>query len=54
MLNRFLEQVVEWLTENYAPPVEALEPANFKHWRDTVMEGPTNYIDYLIGAGVLE
>lgn len=54
MLNRFLEDVVGWLQDNYAPPVEALEPANFKQWRDTVMDGPDNYIDWLVAEGVLK
>jgi hypothetical protein len=54
VLNRFLEDVVGWLQDNYAPPAQALEPASFKQWRDTVMEGPDNYIDYLCAQGVLK
>jgi hypothetical protein len=53
VLNQFLEDVVAWLQENYAPPPQALEPASFKLWRDTVMDGPDNYIDYL-AQGVLK
>jgi hypothetical protein len=53
-LNKFLEAVVEWLQDNYAPPVEALDPASFKLWRDTVMDGPDNYIDWLVSTGVLK
>jgi hypothetical protein len=54
VLNRFLENVVGWLQDNYAPPAQALEPASFKAWRDTVMDGPDNYIDYLVAQGVLK
>lgn len=53
VLNRFVEDVVAWLIENYAPPPQALEPASFKQWRDTVMDGPDNYIDYLVSQGIL-
>lgn len=53
-LNRFVEDVVGWLQDNYAPPTQALEPASFKEWRDTVMDGPHNYIDYLVHQGVLK
>jgi hypothetical protein len=35
-LQPFLERVVEWLQENYAPPPEALDPEKFKVWRDTI------------------
>ena len=35
-LQPFLERVIEWLQENYAPPAEALDPEQFKAWRDTV------------------
>ncbi len=54
-LQAFLERVLGWLQENYDPPVEALDPARFKEWRDTVFPygGPDNYIDYLIEVGVL-
>ena len=54
MLNRFVEDVVGWLQDNYAPPAQALEPASFKKWRDTVMDGPDNYIDWLVLEGVLK
>ena len=49
-LQSFLENVLAWLVENYAPPVEALDPEAFKVWRDTVFPsgGPDNYIDYLV------
>jgi hypothetical protein len=53
VLNQFVEDVVGWLQDNYAPPAQALEAASFKEWRDTVMEGPDNYIDYLVSQNVL-
>ena len=52
----FLERVLEWIQENYAPPAEALSPAKYKHWRDVVFpsgEGHDNYIDYLIELKIL-
>jgi hypothetical protein len=54
VLNRFVEDVVAWLQDNYAPPAQALEPTSFKNWRDTVMDGPDNYIDWLVLEGVLK
>ncbi|MFN3658160.1 MAG: hypothetical protein ACK4UO_12965 [Pseudolabrys sp.] len=55
-LNAFLERVVEWLQENYAPPAEALDPEAYKRWRDTeMMTGETtDYIDHLVETGVLK
>lgn len=53
-LNAFLEQVVEWVQDSYGPPAEALDPAGFKLWRDTVMDGPDNYIDWLALQGILK
>ena len=53
-LQPFLERVVDWLIENYQPPAEALDPANFKHWHDTIRPyGEANYIDYLRSIGLL-
>jgi hypothetical protein len=54
-LQPFLERVVAWLVENYQPPQEALDPASFKVWQDTVFPsgGPDNYIDYLQSTGLL-
>lgn len=54
MLNEFVEDVVAWLQDNYAPLAQVLEPASFKQWRDTVMDGPDNYIDYLVAQGLLK
>jgi hypothetical protein len=54
-LQRFLESVLGWLVENYAPPQEALSPEKFKHWREAVFPfgGPDNYIDYLVSLNIL-
>lgn len=54
-LQPFLERVVGWLIDNYAPPVEALDPECFRQWRDDVFMdgGADNYIDYLAETGVL-
>ncbi|OJY74671.1 MAG: hypothetical protein BGP12_06875 [Rhodospirillales bacterium 70-18] len=48
-LQPFLERVMDWLTENYQPPAEALDPKGFKVWQDTVFPngGPDSYIDWL-------
>jgi hypothetical protein len=55
ILNPFVERVIDWLTENYAPPAEALDPEKYKEWRDTIFPdgGPDNYIDYLQEVGLL-
>ena len=55
-LNRFLEQVVDWLVENYQPPAEALDPERYKVWDQTIRSfesGPDNYIDYLVETHIL-
>jgi hypothetical protein len=31
-----------------------IDPAKFKIWRDTVMDGPDNYIDWLVMKGLLK
>jgi hypothetical protein len=55
-LQPFLERVMEWLIENYQPPVEALDTENFKHWQDVVFPygGPDHYIDYLVSLNLLK
>lgn len=54
-LRPFLERVLNWLMENYDPPTEALDPDEFKKWRDTIF--PTgesdSYIEYLNTLGIL-
>jgi hypothetical protein len=54
-LQAVIEKVQNWLVENYAPPIEALDPASYKKWRDEVYPhgGPDNFIDYLVETGVL-
>ena len=55
-LNAFLERVIGWLIDNYAPPAEALDAEKLKVWRDTIF--PTSvedyYIDCLKSIGTLE
>lgn len=56
MLNDgFLERVTDYVIENFAPPMEALNPESYKNWRDTVYPygGPDNYIDYLVSLNLL-
>lgn len=55
-LNPFVERVVDWLTENYAPPAEALDPEKYKYWRDAIFPygGPETYIDYLVSVNILK
>ena len=55
-LNRgFLERIEDYIHENYAPPIEALNPEKYKHWRDEVFPygGADNYIDYLVELKIL-
>ena len=55
-LNGFVERVMDWLTDNYNPPKEAIDPKHFKTWRDTVFPfgGPETHIDYLLEMGILK
>lgn len=52
----FLERIVEWLTENYTPPQEALDPKKYDDWHDRIFPqgGPDNYLDYLVKIGMLK
>lgn len=54
-LNPFVDRVIEWLVENYRPPMEALDPEKYKYWKDTLYPygGPPNYIDYLVETRLL-
>jgi hypothetical protein len=56
VLKAFVERVIDWLTENYNPPAEALDPEKYKSWRDTIYPdgGPDNYMDYLVAIGILK
>ena len=55
-LRDFTDKLVDYIVENYAPPVEAITPEKYKHWVDTIFPfgGPDNYIDYLVSTGVLK
>jgi hypothetical protein len=56
-LNAFVERVIDWVVEQYAPPLEALEPEKWKRWRDEVYSlpgSPDTYIDYLVEIGLLK
>lgn len=56
-LQGFVERVIDWVVEQYAPPMEALDPKKWKRWRDEVysMPGsPDTYIDYLTETGLLK
>jgi hypothetical protein len=48
-LQPFRERVITWLVENYEPPQAALDPEQYKRWRDTI--SPTgecdHYLEYL-------
>ena len=50
-----LEKIVGYLEDNYAPPIEALDPEFYKDWRDRIYPygGPDNIIDYLISLEIL-
>lgn len=54
-LNAVTEKVLEYLIENYAPPVESFDPVKYKYWRDVVLMngGPENYLDYLLSVGII-
>lgn len=45
----FLERVIGYIEDNYAPPAEVLDPKSYKHWKDAIYPygGPETYIDYL-------
>lgn len=54
----FLERVMDWLIENYAPPTEAVLPDSYKKWRDELRDDlpdpeGADYISYLISKKIL-
>jgi len=51
----FLERIIGYLQDNYAPPDEILDPECYKDWRDRIYPygGPDNYIDYLVELKIL-
>ena len=52
----FLERVIEYLIENYAPPYEALDPKKFRDWKDRIYPygGPEDYLSYLKEINILK
>ena len=52
----FLERVTDWLIENYAPPIEAMNPKAWKHWHDAIYPygGPETYIEYLLERNIIK
>lgn len=57
LANGFLEKVLDWLIDNYAPPREAIDPEFYKKFRDAIRpfeDVPKNYIDYLISLKILK
>ena len=55
----FVERVVGYIDENYAPPKECMDSAKYKYWRDTIypfasLSKADNYIDYLSEIGILK
>lgn len=52
----FLERVIDYLIENYAPPYEFLDTNGYKDWHDRIFPygGPDNYIDYLVERNILK
>ena len=55
-LKAFLERVIDWLIENYAPPEEALKPECYQKWRDEVFPfgGAETYIGYLLDLRIIK
>lgn len=52
----FIEKIVAYIEENFAPPREVLDTNKYKYWRDVIFPngGPDNYIDYLVEINVLK
>jgi hypothetical protein len=52
----FLERVIDYMTENYAPPDEVLDTKKYLYWKDVIYPhgGPDNYIDYLTELNILK
>lgn len=55
-LNKVCEWLLDYLTEQYAVPDEAIDPKKYKVWRDTIYPagGPDDYISYLLEIGVIK
>lgn len=52
----FLERVVGYIEDNYAPAPEVLDPESYKYWKDVIFPvgGPETYIDYLLEKKILK
>jgi len=52
----FLERVIAYIEENYAPPSNVLNPEKYKYWKDVIFPsgGAETYIDYLLELNVLQ
>lgn len=52
----FLERVIGYIEDNYAPPKEALNPEKYKLWKDTIYPfgGADTYLGYLIDLKLLQ
>lgn len=55
-LNQITERVLEYLVEQYAPPMQAYDPAEYKKWRDVALTNgaPENYLDYLRELNIIK
>lgn len=55
-LMKMVEDVSEWLKENYNPPIEATSPEVYKKWKDTIYPfgGAATYLEYLEEIKVLK
>jgi len=58
MLNKVCEHTIDYLVREFGLDRghDVLNPDKYKYWRDKIYpyEGPDNYIDYLLGNGVLK
>lgn len=53
----FLQECIDYIQENYAPPPEALSPEKYQYWKDAIFSfegGADNYIDYLVELNILK
>lgn len=57
LLNQgFLERVMEYILENYSPPMEVVDPKKYQDWKDRIFPkgGADNYIDYLAELNLIK
>ena len=55
-LKSLIEKTIDWLNENYAIPQEAINPDDYKKWRDTLYSFGEHetYIEYLQSKHILK